>query len=217
MSFRMALRRGRLEAWPVLEPPLVFAWGSRTSAVSPPPVQTSVPQYTRAFLSTLLFEKSLHRVFFFSIFLLSRSLNYSYLIDVTVFWYPHLLFLPPLLLRIHAGSTYLSVMCLWEHSYAFPKSIFWSLSGSARKGIWAHQSKCRPYPCLINIALSKRSPLQRTPYIIRIIAIECRCTRKPRTVKTQYMTHFAGQREGLEAVRREERGKSAELRREKRE
>lgn len=46
------------------------------------------------------------------------------LINSTVCWSPHLLFLSHLLLRIHAESTYMSAMCLWEHHYKFCKSIF---------------------------------------------------------------------------------------------
>lgn len=101
-----------------------------------------------------------------------------------------------------AATRFLNQFSMASHK----KRKNWSLSGSANKGIWAHQSKCRPCRCVMNSSLLKPSPLQRTPSHcgVRIIANEWKCAWKPRTAQTQNMIHFAGPREGLVTGRREQ-------------
>lgn len=115
----------------------------------------------------------------------------------------------PLLLCIHALSTYLSVMRLWERHYAYAKSIFhsvrmlswchwdrftrvlWSLSGTACMGnmgcgIWRYTA------CCLSLRAEGLTKQHHLYCGIMIIVLEWRCSGN------------TGQKEGLEAGKREE-------------
>lgn len=219
----MALRRRwrRLEAWPVLEPPLFFAWDGSSSAVSLPPVLTSLTHWTS--LPPSRGFESLHCPPF--IFL---PLHRRYTTLISTPPSSPIPLLPTLLLCVHAESAYLSVLCLWERCYAFPKSIFhcilqrmlswchWGkirLLWSPRETVWEwglNSPNADPADALwmALFAGGGASPMNAI-LLRRYDYCYWMCARTPGRARTQRTTRLAGQegRFGL-ALRREEKRKN---------